>query len=172
MPADISRRVVENSYHDIMAKYPFMSLPDLVGLLDAQYAVSTTDAADDPARWAVINAVVALAVRFKTAAGSEDDISPIAQSFYNNAAMVYPQLIHPTPSMLSIQALLAMAVFARGIPDAQTLILLVNQASCQLEVLDSSKTPWNSMSHVNEHHQYEQIQRVVKTLTQEVRLML
>ncbi|KAI3317056.1 hypothetical protein HD806DRAFT_515919 [Xylariaceae sp. AK1471] len=172
MPAHISRRLINNCFPDIMAEHPFITLPSFFGLLDAQYAVSATDPTDDPARWAVVNATVALAIRFKTAAGSEDYISPIAQSFYLNATRVVHQLILLTPSMLSIQALLAMAVFARGIPSTPAFIMLVTNASCQLEMLDREESHLKSMLSFDECVQFQQMHQVVKKLSEEVKLML
>jgi hypothetical protein len=138
MPLPISRRLIGNSFADIMAEHQLLDLSDFLMLLEDQYAASSLDPADDPARWAVINAIVALGVRFKTAPGSETAFSDITHGFYQNATRVVPELILQDPSLLSIQALLAMAMLARHIPDIRAFIMLATNASRQLELLSLS----------------------------------
>ena len=118
-----------------MKEHQFISEERFSQLLEAQYASSTVGPAGDAPRWALVNIVVALALRFKNAAGTESTIGAVMQSFYLNATMVTQQVIFQDPSLLSVQALLAMAVFSRGIPDAQAFSMLATNASYQLEVL-------------------------------------
>ncbi|KAI0469735.1 hypothetical protein GGR56DRAFT_662094 [Xylariaceae sp. FL0804] len=134
LPIHISRRLVDNCYADIMAEHKLMTQDDFLILVDAQYAAGASNPGEDPARWAVANAVIALALKYKIAPGSEAEMSPIAQSFYQNATSVTHRLILGEPSILSVQALLAMAMFAKGIPDVESFIMLVTNATRLLQL--------------------------------------
>jgi hypothetical protein len=161
MPQQIARRLIENSFAEIMAEHQLMDLPNFVILLDAQYAASSRDPADNPARWAVFNAIVALAVRFKTAPGSEAAVYDITHGFYQNATRVLPELLLQDPCLLSIQALLAMAMFARNIPDIPAFIMLATNASRQLELLSLSGLSTDRLIHMEGTEQYEQVYRTI-----------
>ncbi|KAI1321671.1 hypothetical protein F5Y16DRAFT_405120 [Xylariaceae sp. FL0255] len=135
IPLSLARQLIQNSYAGVLGAHAFIRLPDLLELLDAQYNnENPMEPGDNPGRWAVVNAVVALSVRFKTAAGAELEFSPVAMSGYHNATMVVHSLILQAPSLLTIQALLAMALFARGIPDQQAFVMLATNASSQFEI--------------------------------------
>lgn len=138
MPYRISKRLMDNSFTDVMAEYQLLDLPSFMMLLDAQYAASSVDPADNSAQWALVNAVLALAIRFKMAPGSENSLSDIPRGYYQNAITVTPDLILQAPSLLSIQALLVMAIFARDIGDRQAFVMLANNASHQLKLFTSN----------------------------------
>ncbi|KAM0473575.1 hypothetical protein ACHAPX_007980 [Trichoderma viride] len=115
-----------------------LKLADFTALLSAQYMASSTGPAEnDFARWALVNAVTALALRFKAAPGSEDDLGSIQLAYHRNATAVIHHLILQEPSLLSIQALLAMAMFVEDAPESAAFIMLAMNASRQLELLDS-----------------------------------
>ncbi|KAI1171592.1 hypothetical protein F4777DRAFT_582789 [Nemania sp. FL0916] len=138
-PLHIARSLVENSFSDIIPEPRFISLESFMRHLEAQYAHCLCGPAGNPARWAVVNGVFALALRFKTAAGSEAYISPITMAFYRNAALVVdPTVLHEL-TLLSAQALLVLAVFARGVPDLEAYTMLVTNAASKLELLPR---PW------------------------------
>ncbi|KAI1743760.1 hypothetical protein F4680DRAFT_407407 [Xylaria scruposa] len=167
MPLHISRRLVENSFTDIIPQPQFISLESFIGLLDAQYADDTTGPGDDAARWAVVNSVIALAGRFKTAAGSEADMSPITLGFYRNASLVIHQLILHKPTLLSIQALLSMAMFARGIPDVEAFIMLAKNAFNQLDILQQTWSLGNSVFPMSGEKEIAQVYRFASQLSEE-----
>jgi len=102
-------------------------------LLEAQYASSSDEPAlECPARWAIVNAVLALGVRSKTAAGSEAAMSDVVDGFCRNGTAALPELLLDQPSLLTVQALLAMVMFAKGIPDVQAFIVFATNASRML----------------------------------------
>ncbi|TRX91832.1 hypothetical protein FHL15_007385 [Xylaria flabelliformis] len=173
MPLHISKTLVENSFTDIIPQPQFITLETFNKLLDSQYVDDTTGPGDNAARWAVVNSVIALAGRFKTAAGSEADMSPITLGFYRNASLVIHQLILHKPSLLSIQALLSMAIFARGIPDLEAFIMLAKNAFNQLNILQRIRSIGNSLSPVSSEKEFAQVYRFASQLREEAcRLML
>ncbi|KAK7421108.1 hypothetical protein QQZ08_010112 [Neonectria magnoliae] len=112
LPLAVSRRLIQNSAAEVMAEHQLLALQSFVTLLDAQYATSSVDHAGKPARWALVNTVIALALRVKTAPGSEAKLSDIPRAYYRNATTVIPDLILQDSSLLLIQALLTMAIFS------------------------------------------------------------
>ncbi|KAF3769797.1 hypothetical protein M406DRAFT_325280 [Cryphonectria parasitica EP155] len=123
-----------------MAEYQLLAMPSFLALLDAQYAASAAGPAGQPARWGLVNAVLATALRSKIAPGAEAELSVVANAFYRNAISVIQELILQQPSLLSIQALLAMAIFAKDIPDTQAYYMLSTNASRQVESFDISSS--------------------------------
>ncbi|TGJ82895.1 hypothetical protein E0Z10_g5839 [Xylaria hypoxylon] len=167
MPLYIIRRLIEIYFTDAMAEHQFITLASFMTLLEAQYAASAVGPAEDATRWALVNAILALAIRFKTAVGSESDIAPVTDSLYKNATMVVHQLILQEPNLPSIQALLAMAIFSRGLPDVQAFIMLTTNASRQLEIFGRKRFMGNSTSPVCEEDQFEQAYEVSNRLSEE-----
>lgn len=136
LPQPIAIRLVQNSFSDIRVSQLF-ELPYFLELLRAQYAISDCDPAGNPSRWAVVNGTIALAVRFKTAPGAEDEIAPIASAYFGNAIAVLHELIQSSPAIVSIQGLLCMALFVEQEPQNVTFALLLNSAAQQLQLLSS-----------------------------------
>ncbi|KAI0486639.1 hypothetical protein F4859DRAFT_308655 [Xylaria cf. heliscus] len=167
MPLHISKRLVENSFTEVIPDPQFISLEHFIELLEAQYADNTTGPGEDAARWAIVNAVVALAGRFKTAAGSEADMSPITLSFYRNASLVIHQLILHKPNLLSVQALLSMAIFARGIPDMDAFVMLTSNAFNQLEILRRIWVLGNQLLPLSGDKEFAQVFRFASQLSEE-----
>lgn len=137
MPPEIARRLIQNSFTEVMAEHQLMDLSTFVKLLDAQYAASSVGSGGNPARWTMVNAVIALAIRFKTAPGSEAALSDITHGFYQNATRVLPELILQDTCLLSVQALLTMAMFAQCIPDIRASIMLATNASRQAGIVNT-----------------------------------
>lgn len=134
LPQPIASKLIQNSFCEIRASFLF-DLPYFLELLDAQYASSSSDSAGNPGRWAIVNATTALAVRFKTAPGAEDEIAPIASAYFGNAAAVMQDLTRLSPTILSIQALICMALFIEHEPQTATFALISSTAAQQLHWL-------------------------------------
>ncbi|KPM36225.1 hypothetical protein AK830_g10351 [Neonectria ditissima] len=164
LPLAVSRRLIQNSFTDVMAEHQLLDLRSFVALLNAQYAVSSVDPGGNPARWALVNAVIALALRVKTAPGSEAELSDIPRAYYRNATTVIPDLILHDSSLLSIQALLAMAMFAQGTSDTQAFVTLSTNASRQLELLSLRRLLEGGGIDEEEEERQKQVSRVAHVL--------
>ncbi|KAI3574312.1 hypothetical protein IWW34DRAFT_809876 [Fusarium oxysporum f. sp. albedinis] len=98
----------------------------------------------DPAWWACLNAIVGIAIQMKTLSSAFEAVGRISWSFFKNAFAVFPRLIQNTPTLMSIKALLSMAMFLSGTTDSKTMMLLLSSAtkqSCMLNGLDSYQEP-------------------------------
>jgi hypothetical protein len=134
-PQHLSTRLLELSFTEVMAKHQLITQPSFMALLEEQYRASSVGAADSPARWALVNAVLGLAHWFKTSPTAGRNMFEYPRAFYRNATAVLSELILKTPSLLSIQALLAMAMFAETSSDTASFVMLTTNASRQLELL-------------------------------------
>jgi hypothetical protein len=171
MPLHIARRLIENSFAEIMAEHHLITLSHFLTHLDAQYAATSFVPGDDSARWAVVNAILALSVRSKTAPGSES-LTNITHGFYQNATKVLPELILRDPCLLSIQGLLAMAMFAQCNADVPAFVMLASSATRQLELLSLSWSSTGRLIRMEETEQYEQVCRTANVFEKIIREFL
>jgi hypothetical protein len=148
---------MEHCFAEAMGEHQILEQAEFMRLLEAQYAASSTQPAGGFARWAMVNAITALTVRVKTAPGSETDFAHIADTLYRNATIVLPELILQDPCELSIQALLAMAMFADGMPDAQARVMLATNASRHLDLVARTSPALNVQ-------QYKQLYAIANAL--------
>ncbi|EXM18938.1 hypothetical protein FOTG_12937 [Fusarium oxysporum f. sp. vasinfectum 25433] len=98
----------------------------------------------DPAWWACLNAIVGIAIQMKTLSSAFEAVGHISWSFFKNAFAVFPRLIQNTPTLMSIKALLSMAMFLSGTTDSKTMMLLLSSATRQFRMLsglDSFQEP-------------------------------
>jgi len=158
LPLHISRRLIENSFAEIMAEIQFMSLAHFVAHLEEHFADNSHDPSGNYSRWALVNAMMALAIQSKTAPGSQA-IVDITHRIYENATKVLPELRLQEPHLLSIQAFLAMACFAREVGNVSAFVMLATSASRQLELLTVS---WPSKDRVIVSEEVEQFEQAYK----------
>ncbi|GAP90859.2 putative glycoside hydrolase family 71 protein [Rosellinia necatrix] len=172
LPLGIAQGIVEYSFEDIIPEPPFISRASLMGHLGLQYAHPVITPGAGTARWALVNSVLALAGRFKTAPGFEHCLDPITMSSYENATAVVPDLVRGAPSLLSVQALLGVALFARGIPDARMFVALVVNASVQLRALDQTR-PWaGPMVSPATKEEYRRVYQFANRVSEEARSLM
>ena len=115
MPIEITKRLLRNAWDGIRPQLPFlesMAASDLQSAVASQYADSCLGPGSRPDRWALVNAVVAVAVHYKTAAGAGPRIAGIAAAYFDNAMAVLPQLMQMQTPPLFGPALQAMEAYA------------------------------------------------------------
>jgi len=132
---DMLRYALENTYDELTRACPIFDLPTIIKLNAEQQAASSAHPAGDPARWAILSTWIAVGMRFRTAPGSEDGFNHVIKSYYRNATLVLPDLILQPASMETIQALLLMAVYADITEDHRSFVMLVTNATRQIELL-------------------------------------
>ncbi|KAL4918969.1 fungal-specific transcription factor domain-containing protein [Aspergillus aurantiobrunneus] len=106
--------------------FPLYHEATFMQLVEWQYTQQTCD---DAARWASINIILALAYeyRFSNSQKSEKDREK-AWLYYKNALSVFPELVLRRTDLLSVQALLGMALFLRGNSGSQSTVPIVTAA--------------------------------------------
>ncbi len=161
MPLHISRRLIENSFAEILVSQQLLSQSHFLSLLEAQYATSPLSPADNPARWALVNTIIALAVRFKTAPGAETALADVVQAFYQNATKVLPELMLREPNLLSVQALLAMSLFAWNVGDMTAYVMLGTNASRLMELFGLKRSGPDQLVDLGSVEEYEMVLKTV-----------
>lgn len=94
---------------------------------------------ENPSWWACLNAVVAMAIQLKTMNDAFRTVSDFSWSLFKNAFALYPELMENEPTILSVQALLSMAMFLSGTTDTKTMSLLLSSAVEMIRVLGLHK---------------------------------
>jgi Fungal specific transcription factor domain len=132
---DQMRQLFEITFDEIAVVYPMFDLSTLNKLNAETHAVSKTHPGGNPARWAIINTWIAMAVRCKTTPGSDDELDCVIKAYYRNAVLVLSDLILQPANKETIQALLFMAVYAEASMDYRSYVMLVTNAVRQIEFL-------------------------------------
>ncbi|KAH8880909.1 hypothetical protein GQ53DRAFT_521419 [Thozetella sp. PMI_491] len=132
---DLIAYMLGNTFEDIAMICPIFELPALHRLNVEQHAVSSTHPSGNAARWAILSTWIALAMHLKTVLGSEEEFGQVVRSYYRNAVLVLPDLILQPANTETIQALLLMTAFAEATEDHRSGVMLVTNASRQMELL-------------------------------------
>ncbi|KAL2822723.1 fungal-specific transcription factor domain-containing protein [Aspergillus cavernicola] len=118
--------LVQDYFRTVNFIIPLYHEETFMQLVEWQYTQQTCD---DAARWASINIILALAYeyRFSNSPKSEKDREK-AWLYYKNALSVFPELVLRRTDLLSVQALLGMALFLRGNSGSQSTVPIVTAA--------------------------------------------
>ncbi|EAW18151.1 transcription factor domain-containing protein [Aspergillus fischeri NRRL 181] len=113
-------------FRTINRLFPLYHEASFMEMVEWQYTQQTCD---DAARWASINVILALAYeyRYTNSLKSEKD-KERAWLYYKNAMSVFTELTLRRTDMLSVQALLGMALFLRGNSGTQSAMPLITAA--------------------------------------------
>ena len=133
LPQELAVRLFHTSCTQVLP-HGLLDVTDALFLLHEQYVTSNAGPAGNAARWALVSAIIALCVRYKTAAGAESEIGPIANAFYRNATGVLQRIVSEPPTLLTVRAFLVMAKCAE-VTDPLFGTLMEN-ALRQLELLE------------------------------------
>ncbi|KAL4885843.1 fungal-specific transcription factor domain-containing protein [Aspergillus karnatakaensis] len=118
--------MLQDYFRTVNLIFPLYHEDTFMQLVEWQYTQQTCD---DAARWASINIILALAYeyRFSNSQKSEKDREK-AWLYYKNALSVYSELVLRRTDLLSVQALLGMALFLRGNSGTQSTVPIVTAA--------------------------------------------
>ncbi|KAL4905402.1 fungal-specific transcription factor domain-containing protein [Aspergillus multicolor] len=118
--------LLQDYFSTVNLIFPLYHEKTFMQLVEWQYTQQTCD---DAARWASINIMLALAYeyRFSNSQKSEKDREK-AWLYYKNALSVFPELVLRRTDLLSVQALLGMAIFLRGNSGSQATMPIVTAA--------------------------------------------
>ncbi|GMF78530.1 unnamed protein product [Aspergillus oryzae] len=123
--------LLKDYFRTVNRLFPLYHEATFMQLVEWQYTQQTCD---DAARWASINIILSLAYeyRFSNCQKSEKDREK-AWLYYKNAMSVFPELTLRRTDILSVQALIGMALFLRGNSGTQSASPIITAAirSCQ-----------------------------------------
>ena len=89
-------------------------------LLNQQHVAGPDNCADDPSRWAIVNAIFAKSILCKTSDDSATGLSSPAWGYFKNAFAMFPELMIQGEELSACEAMLAMSMFMLGSSDART----------------------------------------------------
>lgn len=136
LPDNIVRHLIEASFEEIsLPRSVVASRLELTALFDQQRRECPKDPGSNPAIWVLVNAAIALAVRAKTVDTPALRLSDIASAYHRNATKALGQVLLATPSVLSVRALLAMAVASQVETGQLAALILTNSAKLVLEAV-------------------------------------
>lgn len=119
----------EIAFDEINYVLPLFDAQVLNNLLQGHYADPVASPGKDPARWAMINSALAVAIQLRSAPNSRSEMTKLSWCFFKNAFSVYSAISLRGTSVLALEALLAMAIFMQGTNDTRTTSLLVCTAA-------------------------------------------
>lgn len=106
--------------------FPCYNPPAFMSLLGQQY--SSACAAENPAWWAALNAVLAIAQRRRAEIAQSPDAEHIAWEYAANALDSCLEILMRSTQLLSVQAILSVAWFFIGTPNPQPSFMLIGCA--------------------------------------------
>ena len=104
--------LVEVFFDEVNAIFPLFQKQSFMDMCQNKFPVDSE--AEGPAWWACLNTIIALGIRLKATNCAFRKVSEVSWCFFKNAFSVYQELIGTEPSVLSVQAILAMAIFSCG----------------------------------------------------------
>ncbi|OHE93291.1 hypothetical protein CORC01_11434 [Colletotrichum orchidophilum] len=131
-------------YEDVIRNYPLLNFHYFVRHFE------TLPAADDTfnstSGWAYMNAVIAVGTRWKTINNAFQEVCQLAWPFFKNAFSVLTELMVKGSDLLSVQAIVAMAVFMQGTTCTRTATLLSSAAVRLSQNIGLHRQPCTMMS--------------------------
>ncbi|KAK0626710.1 fungal-specific transcription factor domain-containing protein [Immersiella caudata] len=118
--------LLKDYFENFNCMFPLFHQPTFMHLVERQYS---NDPYQGSGWWASLNVALAIAHRLRVMSNlvsqEEDDK---AWDYMKNAMAVYPELTMRNTDLLSVQALLGMALFMQGTPNPQPSFLLIATA--------------------------------------------
>ncbi|KAI0600444.1 fungal-specific transcription factor domain-containing protein [Biscogniauxia sp. FL1348] len=118
--------LLKDFFENFNCMFPLFHQPTFMHLLERQYS---SDPYEGSGWWASLNCVFAIAHRLRVMSNlvpQEEDEK--AWAYMKNAIGVFPELTMRNTDLLSVQALLGMALFMQGTPNPQPSSLLIAAA--------------------------------------------
>ncbi|KAM4056225.1 fungal specific transcription factor [Hirsutella rhossiliensis] len=118
--------LLKDYFENFNCMFPLFHQPTFMHLVERQYS---SDPYQGSGWWASLNCVLAIAHRLRVMSNlvpQEEDEK--AWAYLKNAMAVFPELTMRNTDLLSVQALLGMALFMQGTPNPQPTSLLIAAA--------------------------------------------
>lgn len=113
-------------HDDVISNYPLLNFHYFVRNFET--LPEADDTFNSTSGWAYMNAVIAVGTRWKTINSSFQEVCQLAWPFFKNAFSVLTELMVKGNDLLSVQAIVAMAVFMQGTTCTRTAALLSSAA--------------------------------------------
>ncbi|KAJ5209461.1 C6 transcription factor [Penicillium cf. viridicatum] len=113
------------AFDEINYTLPLFDTQVLTSLIEEHYADPHSSPSKQPARWAMINSALAVAIQWRSAPDSQNEMTKLSWGFFKNAFSMFSPIAIRGADVLALEALLAMAFFLQGFSDTRTRSILV-----------------------------------------------
>ncbi|UQC86042.1 uncharacterized protein CLUP02_11541 [Colletotrichum lupini] len=131
-------------YDDVISNYPLLNFHYFVRHFET--LPEADDTFNSTSGWAYMNAVISVGTRWKTINSAFQEVCQLAWPFFKNAFSVLTELIVKGGDLLSVQAIVAMAVFMQGTTCTRTATLLSSAAVRLSQNIGLHRQPCTMMS--------------------------
>ena len=125
--------LVEVFLDEVNITFPLFHKQTLLAMCQDRLPVDGNS--QDAAWWACLNTIIAISIRLKSTNNAFRRVSDFSWSFFKNAFAVYQEITANEPSILSVQAILAMAIFTTTSTDTRTTALLASTAIGMIQII-------------------------------------
>ncbi|KAF6793728.1 hypothetical protein CMUS01_16071 [Colletotrichum musicola] len=131
-------------YDDVTSNYPLLNFHYFSHRFETVPEAEETF--NSTSGWAYMNAVIAVGTRWKTINSSFQEVCQLAWPFFKNAFSVLAELMVKGGDLLSVQAIVAMAVYVQGTTCTRTAALLSSAAVRLSQNIGLHRQPCTMMS--------------------------
>ncbi|KAK8094249.1 hypothetical protein PG997_000934 [Apiospora hydei] len=125
-PKVATQNMVLHSLHSMCKAWPLFDARYVRDMIDGQFDAEPGDCHTNPARWATINTLLAMATQWKAANPLAKDVFPISWTYLKNAYSVVPELNLQATNIQACEALLIIVFFMRLTADTRTSVILLS----------------------------------------------
>ncbi|KZL66255.1 fungal specific transcription factor domain protein [Colletotrichum tofieldiae] len=131
-------------YDDVISNYPLLNFHYFARHFET--LPEANDTFNSTSGWAYMNAVISVGTRWKTINSAFQEVCQLAWPFLKNAFSVLAELTVKGTDLLSVQAIVAMAVFMQGTTCTRTAALLSSAAVRLSQNIGLHRQPCTMMS--------------------------
>ncbi|KAF4777976.1 hypothetical protein HER10_EVM0011053 [Colletotrichum scovillei] len=131
-------------YDDVISNYPLLNFHYFVRHFET--LPEADDTFNSTSGWAYMNAVISVGTRWKTINSAFQEVCQLAWPFFKNAFSVLTELMVKGGDLLSVQAIVAMAVFMQGTTCTRTATMLSSAAVRLSQNIGLHRQPCTMMS--------------------------
>ncbi|KAF9881731.1 hypothetical protein CkaCkLH20_00877 [Colletotrichum karsti] len=122
---DLEHSVIE----EVQLFCPTLTRRSFIQLVDGQYTDEGAAFVDDPAQWAIMNALFGSALQFRMANDSFDHMARMGWGYFKNAFAAFGELVLSRTDLATCEAMLSLATFLIGTADARIISHIVSSAA-------------------------------------------
>ncbi|KAK6845387.1 hypothetical protein PG995_015497 [Apiospora arundinis] len=134
-PKVAAQSMILNSFQDMCRAWPLFDHHSIRDMIDEQYNTGPADCHANSTRWAILNALLAMATQWKAANPLAKDVFPISWTYLKNAYAVIPELNLQATNLQVCQAIIIIVLFMRLTADARTATVLLSTATTMTNIL-------------------------------------
>ena len=134
IPQAEALNLIEFFLDETSSLFPLFDKKQIINMCEQRFPANRDS--EEAAWWACLNTMVAIGMQRKAVNSAFQTICEFAWSYFKNAYAVFDEIISTDGNLLSIQAILLMAIFLSSTVDTRTTSMLVSAAIRMIRILD------------------------------------